>query len=237
MKKFLFSTFLSIFLLSSLMVHASLQTYDAWVTATDIAKGGDKTYTGTIPVKYWGALNDNNSSQAFDPKWSPNAPPEKVSVIAVVEYRGFGYISGSLSSSHGNISISGVSIGEFKKGANGHAVPPNDSAPKNTYAFGTDPTDSPWRTASMEGTCSEYTSGEHTWSGSATMTIEGAVWMGTSTTSTGSSNTETEGESSSEGGSWAAVGSADVSVSDGTGKWIISVTYQSQNDAPHHHFE
>ena len=75
------------------------------------------------------------------------APPEKVSVIAVVEYRGFGYISGSLSSSHGNISISGVSIGEFKKGANGHAVPPNDSAPKNTYAFGTDPTDSPWRTA------------------------------------------------------------------------------------------
>ena len=89
MKKFLFSTFLSIFLLSSLMVHASLQAYNAWVSATDIAKG-DKTYTGTIPVKYWGALNDNNSSQAFDPKWSPNAPPEKVSVIA--EYRGFALV-------------------------------------------------------------------------------------------------------------------------------------------------
>ena len=59
------------------------------------------------------------------------------------------------------------------------------------------------------------------------MTIEGAVRMGTSTTSTCSSNTETEGESSSEGGSWAAV-SADVSVSDGTGKWIIYVTYQSK---------
>ena len=41
-------------------------------------------------------------------------------------------------------------------------------------------------------------SGEHDWNGSATMTVEGADWMGTSTTSTGSSNTETEGESSSE---------------------------------------
>ena len=272
MKKFLFSILLSVFLLSSLMVHASLQTYDAWVTATDIAKGGDKTYTGTIPVKYWGSLNEHGC-QTFDPQWSPNAPPTEVSVIAVVEYRGFGYVSGSMSSSHGDTSVAGVSIGTFKRGANGHAVPPSNSDPKNTYEFETDPADAPWRTASMAETCSEYASGEHDWNGSATMTVEGADWMGTSTTSTGSSNTETEGESSSEtqgnsdsigsevgtggsnltgthtesesetsgthsetsqttstsssrGGSWAAVGSAEVSVSDGTGKWIISVAYQ-----------
>lgn len=66
MKKFLFSILLSVFLLLSLMVHGSIQTYDAYVTGKDVAKGGDKTYTGTIPVKYWGALNEHGCQNKRD---------------------------------------------------------------------------------------------------------------------------------------------------------------------------
>ncbi len=48
------------------------------------------------------------------------------------------------------------------------------------------------------GTHTEYKSGTYSWSGTGAITIQGADWMSTSTTTTGSSNTETEGESSSE---------------------------------------
>ena len=96
MKKFLFSSLLCLFLLMCFNVYASIQSYDAYITATDIGKGGgDKTYTGSMKVKYWGS-NNALGCQTYDAQWTPNAPPEKVAVIARVEFRGFGYISGNI---------------------------------------------------------------------------------------------------------------------------------------------
>ncbi len=198
MKKFFFSLSLFLFLLLCLTVYGSIQTYDAWIAGTDIGKGGgDKTYTGSMKVKYWGS-NSELGCQTYDANWSPNAPPRKVAVEATVEYRGFGYISGSINSSHGVTSIGGASVGTFEKGPGGRAKQPSDTDPKSTYIFKTDPTDSPWLNMARIGTHGEYTSGTYYWSGTGAITIQGADWMSTSTTTTGSSQTETEGESSSE---------------------------------------
>ena len=198
MKKFFLSNLLCIFLLMCLNVYASIQSYDAYITATDIGKGGgDKTYTGSMKVKYWGS-NSELGCQAYDANWSPNEPPREVSVVAEVEYRGFGYISGSISSSLGVTSRSGASVGTFEMGEGGRARQPLNTDPISTYSFGTDPTDSPWLNTARIGTCTEYKNGTYAWSGTGTITIQGADWMSTSTTTTGSSNTQTEGESSSE---------------------------------------
>ncbi len=198
MKKFFFSLSLFLFLLLCVTVYGSIQTYDAWISGTDIGKGGgDKTYTGSMKVKYWGS-NSELGCQTYDANWSPTEPPREVAVEATVEYRGFGYISGAISSSHGVTSISGVSVGTFEKGPGGRAKQPLDTDPKSTYTFGTDPTDSPWLDMDRIGTCTEYASGTYYWSGTGAITIQGADWMSTSTTTTGSSQTETEGESQSE---------------------------------------
>ena len=173
-----------------------------------------------------------------------------------------------------------MSVGTFEKGPGGRARQPSDTDPKLFYEFGTDPTDASWRNVNRVGTCTEFTDGTYSWNGTGTITIQGADWMSTSSSTTGSSNTQTEGESSSEtqgtsstsgaelsteggaitesttksksettgthtatsqttstsrskGGSWDTAGVPQpISVSDGSGNWIISTSTTSAYVCP-----
>lgn len=191
MKRVIFSAFVLLTVLfCSLSGETSLLTYNTSLTAT----GTNQTYSGNVVFNHW------ISSQVEEETWvdPPGKPPAKVQVIASIEYRGFGYFSGTITSSLGNITSHGATVGNFViDESTGNAKIPQHTDTKHTYLFRTEPVTPPWHdevyNPTFVGSVSSYKS--YAWNGSATATAEGAAWMSSSSQTTGTSTSTSQGTS------------------------------------------